>query len=348
MKSQTADTVDARKLSATYSSGLFHDALVSPDVLSTLAVFYDEVCFPYPYGLDPQGVVFWRWEDHELGLQYPPGSKAFPTAQEMYAAKENEWKLLFEQGIFKKLPPPILDPQDLPEDFTKDLMRRLGYPEDQSTWRSSDILSGKFALALHAMYTQKPSPELFVSNPSDTSTTRLAGFLVQSVFRCVVPHLSSLKAEQILEVRELLKDTKEGFTYFIFEMADDVEGRIRSGDLTEVEAAKRSVERKLLPQYAEMRRQLEAKHTGFWANVLATGASILQIDATPWTPKFYGQVLEAFFGPIGKTAEAEEQARSNANQAFQYVTKLAESLPEKVIGESPETMYRNSEFTIPS
>lgn len=341
-----SDKGNAHSLSATYSSGLFHDALASPDVLSTLAVFYDEVYFPYPYGLDSEGPVFWRWEGYEPGVAYPPDSRVIPSVQELYVAKEDEWKLLFEQGIFNRLPPSISSSQDLPEDFTKNLMSQLGYPEEKGAWSTVDLITGKFALALHAMYTKKPSPELFVSNPSDTSTMRLAGFLVQSIFRCVVPHLNALNAEQVLEVRELLRDTKEGFTYFVFELADDVEDRIGSGDISEVEAAKKVVERKLLPQYAEMRRQLEAKRTGFWASVLATGAQMLQIDAAPWTPKFYGQMLEALFGPIGKTAEAEEKARSNANQSFQYLTNLAAGPPEKVIEGSPNTMYRNPESTM--
>ena len=43
---------DTRKLSITYSSGLIPPS----ELMSTLAVFYDEIWLPYPYDLDPHGV----------------------------------------------------------------------------------------------------------------------------------------------------------------------------------------------------------------------------------------------------------------------------------------------------
>jgi hypothetical protein len=54
----------------------------------------------------------------------------------------------------------------------------------------------------HALFANKSSPELFLSDPSDTRTSRLAGFLVQSFFHYQVPQLGTLNAEQILEVRD--------------------------------------------------------------------------------------------------------------------------------------------------
>jgi hypothetical protein len=160
-----------------------------------------------------------------------------------------------------------------------------------------------------------------------------------------VPQLNALHPEQILEIRELVQETKEGFVDYIFEAVDDVEARLISGSVTEVEAAQKTVERKLLPKYHEFQRQLQAQRGGFWSEVLAAGSTLLQIDATPWTPKFYGQIIEAFFGPLGNIAEAEAEARSNANQAYQYLATLAAGPPEKVTGGPSKTFYQSPKFT---
>lgn len=142
-----------------------------------------------------------------------------------------------------------------------------------------------------------------------------------------MPQLSALSPEQILEVREVLKDTKEGFTLRIYEAVEEVEQRLKSGDPSEVVAAQKTVERNLLPWYFEMRRQFESQRTGFWSRALAFGGKLLQIDASPSTPKFWGQIIEAFSGGMSETAKAE--ARSNAGQAFQYLAKVEAGPPQK-------------------
>jgi hypothetical protein len=61
---ETAHSDDFRPLSITYSSGIF---IRKPEVLSTLAVFYDQVWLPYPYGFEKEGIWFRR--DTFPGLQ---------------------------------------------------------------------------------------------------------------------------------------------------------------------------------------------------------------------------------------------------------------------------------------
>jgi hypothetical protein len=336
------DTSNIRPLSATYSSQVFPIPVgfEGLSILSTLAVFYDEVCFPYPYGFDPEGPVLWQPISGDWLYEYTVGR---------YIMVRQEWNPIFEHGIFRILPPPISSIEEMPEDLPDVLPRELGYTEDEDVYfKNWDLITGKVAVAIHAVYGQKPSPELFISDPTDTTTSRLAGFVVNSLFRYVVPQLNALHPEQILEVRELVRETKEGFVDYIFEAVDDVEARLISGDASEVEAAQKTVERKLLPKYHEFQRQLQAQRGGFWSEVLVAGSKLLQIDASPWTPKFYGQIIEAFFGPLRKMAEAEAQARSNANQAYQYLATLAAGPPEQIVGGPKTTSYRSPEFTLPS
>src|SRR5207249_1171416 len=114
-------------------------------------------------------------------------------------------------------------------------------------------------LLSHIFCPHKPSPELFISDQTDTRTSHLAFVLVQLLFQYQVPQIGTPNVEQILEVRDYLKDTKEGFTYYIHEMTDDVEQRLKGGNLYEIEAARKTFERKILPQYEEFRRQLAAR-----------------------------------------------------------------------------------------
>jgi hypothetical protein len=373
------DGTRSHPLSATDSSGVFPGVTESDvmldEVVTTLAVFYDEVWFPCPYGFDPQVKDFWSPafpNSQNPYLRLLEAQKVY--SQATYDERTNYWKPLFEEGIFKTLPPIDRARLDIPPANEEQYKKQFGVssPTDEELrfWVFKErlfsyferqhgraplreaiedvYLTGAWALALHAVFAQKPSAELFISKQSDTSTSRLSGFVVQSLFRYVVPQLNALHPEQILEVRELLKDTKEGFVDYIFEVVDDVEDKIMSGDVSEAEAAHKVVERKLLPKYREMRRQLLAERTGFWSSVLATGSKLLQIDATPWTPKFYGQLIEAFFGPLDKMSEEAVKARSNSRQAFQYIATLAADPPNKVVAGSSETVYRNLEFTTPS
>jgi uncharacterized protein YjbI with pentapeptide repeats len=184
------------------------------------------------------------------------------------------------------------------------------------------IVSGSYALAIHSLFVNKPSPELFISDPTDIRTSRLAGFLVQSLFDYKVPQLQVLNAEQILAVRDYLKETKEGFTYYIYEQAAEVERRIKEWNQSEIVAAQQTFEQKLLPQYEEFRRQLAAKKTGFWSKVAVAGGKFLQVNAAPWTLAFWGAVLEMCGVSLDEAAKADAADLSNKSQAFHYLARL--------------------------
>jgi hypothetical protein len=176
--------------------------------------------------------------------------------------------------------------------------------------------------SIHVGHTDKWTPQSIGLQGGLTSTLR---FSVNKGHRAMRERTQTV---YVLEIRETLRDTKEGFTYYIFKAVDEVEDRLTSSDSLDVEeAALKTVQRNLLYEYAEMRRQLEGKRVGLWSNVLAAGSTFLQIDASPWTPKFYGQIIETFFNVIGKTAEAEATSRSNASQAFQYLAQLESTYP---------------------
>lgn len=312
---------DSRKLSITYSSGL----IPPPEHISTLAVFYDEIWLPYPYNFSPHHVQIHSGSLEagfdRLGLGYV--EQALIMVGERFLQQRDSWRLLFVQDILRTLPPyddgtsnPTSKLLMLDNAF-ESLKGKNTYLGDIGDWLYHLILE------LHMLYAIKPSPELLIPDTSNTNTSRLAYFLVQSLFQYQIPRLETLNAEQVLEVRDYLKDTKEGFTQYVNEMTDDVEQRLKGGNLSEIGAAQKTFERKILPQYEEFRRQLVSRKTGYWANVLSASADFLKVDATPWTPKFYGELLKWLGVALNLTAKDEEALLTNKSQAFQYLVRLS-------------------------
>ena len=89
-----------------------------------------------------------------------------------------------------------------------------------------------------------------------------------------------------------------------------------------VKYANSVVETKLIPQYSEYKRQLSAKKAGFWKNVLDAGLKVAEIDAAPWTPKFYYDLIKAFSLTYLTTKSQRQELLTNKNQTFQFMLNL--------------------------
>jgi len=323
----------ARPFSCVYASGL---SIPRAD-LATLAVFFDEIWLPYPYDVDPDAIGLPGFKDSgHVAL----GTLFLQRVREEFRAWKESAAPLFNEGVLRTLPPPIQTASVWPTNFLHDLQRGMdtrnggfgfGTPTEQvlaGKIRHWDIALGKPALATYAAFSPKPAPELFLRprTEPDTSTLRLAALLARSLFQYQIPQLAPLSADEILEVRNLIAKEKEGLVAYLYSLADEVEKRAKQGQGWEEEAALAVVERKVIPEYLQFRRILESKTTGFWANVLAAGGKFMQIDASPWTPKFYWGLFELFSTSIGARTKLEEDARSNAGHAFQYLAKLESKL----------------------
>ncbi len=172
-------------------------------------------------------------------------------------------------------------------------------------------------------------PELNVCGSQPVSREIMKFLEAKSVFSYCLPKLGKLNAEQILQVREKVKDTREGFSLHLQKLSRGVEQRLRGGDsIKDIEHFALSiVETELIPDYGEFRRQLSAEHLGLWKIVLATTGKILSIDANPSTPKFWGQMLEALGVPLDMSDGLKEEL-SNKTQAFQFMKSVDSSSAE--------------------
>jgi hypothetical protein len=81
----------------------------------------------------------------------------------------------------------------------------------------------------------------------------------------------------------------------------------------------------LIPDYREFQRQLESMRLEKWGKVLDAAGRVAEIDASPWTPKFWALLLKAI-GITTQTSESERMnALSNKYQAFKFMSFVEQS-----------------------
>ena len=175
----------------------------------------------------------------------------------------------------------------------------------------------------HILRSDIVMPGLFSAKAEMARTNLAEPLLAGSVFSFVLPKLSSLGPDQILEVRAKTASTREAFSLHIQSLSAEVDEALRGGeDIAKVKAHASSIAKsKLIPDYYEFKRQLGSERIGMWEHVLdATG--ILQIDFAPWTPKFYGALLSALAPGLFETVAARKERLTNRHQAFQFIRTL--------------------------
>jgi hypothetical protein len=180
----------------------------------------------------------------------------------------------------------------------------------------------------HLLRRDITQPQIFVSKTAQPVREILKACQAESIFRYLLPRLALVQSDQILEVRRKVKDTREGFSMHLQKLSEGIESKLKGGEsLDEIRLLAQSViETKLIPDYLEFVRQIHAEKAGFWGKILAPIPEILQIDAAPWTPKFYGSLLKSL-GLTFLASEAEQKQRlTNASQAYQFMHSAEKSL----------------------
>lgn len=337
--------------SVNYNSGLI---IWDPAYLATLCVFYDQVLLPASGRVAASGahssdslLAFSRpidsaqqylCEDVSHVVRGPactPLQKGNPKLVQ-FARLVPEWddenRVLFDHYVLRRLDPepsPSLTletdvqwqqvtPHLLDLDFA---LRSKGQKEGEEETESILIWED---LARHLLRADVRAPRIFVGRTGEHNRAALNTLLAHSVFSLLLPKLSALQPDQIVDVRNKVTCSREGFSMHLQALSADVEARIEDGDsLSDVARYAQSVaETKLLPFYAEWKRQLAAERAGFWGQVLDTTSKALEIDAAPWTPQFYGELLKAL-GFVMLKGIAERKGRlTNESQAYQFMREI--------------------------
>jgi hypothetical protein len=317
-----------------YNSGLH---IEDPSELSSLAIFYDEIFLPSSNQSSCGELVALKPNPNNskslivdtISLTNFSFHKDNSTheAGEYVSIWEQKHALLFRNGVIKRLP-------DSPDRLIADLYSKLNVSLDEL---ASPILRLPFTIRsekgdlflwqdhfLHLLRTDIDKPSIFTSRYPDFSRELMKSLMVLPAFKFLIPKVNQLEPEQVLEIREKTKNNREGFSMYIQQLSAEVEQRIKEGDtIRDVSKyATGVVETKLIPEFKEFERQLNLEKAGRWESILDKTGKLFEIDAAPWTPKFYGELLEALGLSVLGTLKERRASMSNKTQALRFMNTI--------------------------
>ena len=302
--------------SCTYIDDL---TITNPELLATLCLLYDKVFLPHPYEHDPscEAIMSMSFENERF--------------REIERRNYLRWKdrnaELFKGGALEVLPSPIAV-ADMPRDLENRLCLQLGPAVRRLS--SEDVLYGRTALAMHALYAKSPAPDFATSNKGPRSTTEVSASLASVIVGRNLPLLPALVSEQVMELRERTANTRDGFRLYLASLADDVEART-GAQRPPNEAAEETYRRKIEPALEEhFRRELPEK-VQWWADIVKRVAqgvgNVMTIVADPWKLKNYSKLAEGMADFVEKSADHIGKQRSNEQQTFQFIGRLRKTTP---------------------
>jgi hypothetical protein len=182
-------------------------------------------------------------------------------------------------------------------------------------------------LAWHLLRTDIDIPQIFALREGHTVRDVLVALEAVSTFRYLLPKLRTYHPTQILELREKVKDTREGFTMHLWSLSKGLQERANEGaTLDEVARFAESViKTELMPDYREFHRQLEAMKVEKWGKVLDALGKVAEIDASPLTPKFWALLAKALGLSAVASQSDQKEKLSNRYQAYQFMSYVERS-----------------------
>jgi hypothetical protein len=306
--------------------------------LATYCIFYDRVLLPHT---SEKTVANMLQFTRQNGSDRAPALSAFEVSDLVYGhdrrsrlvgediiAWEEQYRVLFDEGVLSRLPTTA-------EDIDWDNQIQSGTPLTPALANLLRMTKGELSarnreyeyfyfrqdVVSHLLRTDITQPQIFVSRTIQPVREILNACEAECAFRYILPQLALVEPDQILEVRRKVKDTREGFSMHLQKLSENIESKLKGGEgLDEIRRLAQSViETKLIPDYKEYVRQIGAEKAGFWKKVLGPAARILQIDAAPWTPKFYGDFMKSLGLTFLEAESEKKQRRSNASQAYQFM-----------------------------
>jgi hypothetical protein len=179
-------------------------------------------------------------------------------------------------------------------------------------------------LVMHLLRTDIDMPQIFTTLKGRPGRDVLVALEAEATFSYLLPKLSVYHPSQILDLRAKIADTREGFTMHLWKLSKGLEEHAKE-DVPVTEMARFAndlIETELIPDFREFRRQLDAMKAGNWNKVLDAAGKIVEIDAAPWTPKFWGLLLKALGITLITSAAGQQESLSNKYQAFKLMSDL--------------------------
>lgn len=308
--------VEAEDSGVIYSSGV---VIRDEDYLSTLTVLYSRV---YLANLD--NPILSSFVDNSEGPR-EPDERFVEKAVHAVIGWEEKHNLLLSEGVLARLDAsPMSVEQSVREEDFEHVFATLLHQKTHEIKKDAGAATDwayLISLLFHLVRKDVSLPRIFLVQSTRLSRESLVALEAFHAFRYLLPKLGALHDEQILELRRRLKDIREGFTMHLQKLSKGLDGMVKAGEkLHDLKGyAQNIVESDLIPDYREFRRQLEAEQAGKIKKVLDVTGKIMEIDAAPWTPKFWGLLLKALGMSAIETAADQKERLTNRYQAYEFM-----------------------------
>ena len=303
--------------------------------LAALCIFYDRIVLPGVTDAQVDSITV-RLDDTMQSLEalrtlskghFARGPVDWSDAASWDAAHH----ALFQENVLARLGPPPNPHGAMDEDVFFELSA-----EDQflaltqmKRWEVEEDADGEAFLTIrpdilaHLQRADLELPQMHTCGRQPASREVMKYLQARSAFSYTLPKLQRLRVDEILELRRRVKDTREGFSMHLQKLSQRLEQQARHGaSIADISRDAQSLmETELVPDYVEFRRQLRGEPLSNGKRILDVAGKVLKIDASPWTPKFWGELLEALGVSLGDSKERREKA-SNKAHAFRFLNIL--------------------------
>lgn len=152
----------------------------------------------------------------------------------------------------------------------------------------------------------------------------------ETVFSYVLPSFDELHPEQILELREVVAETREGFTMHMQRLAKGIEEQIDANtDIADIRRwADTIVATELIPDYWEFKNQLTSEEINIGSKLLDAGGRILTIDSGPTTPAFWGGIVKALGASLGDASRLATEMTTTERQTYEFMALVEDTAKE--------------------
>lgn len=179
-------------------------------------------------------------------------------------------------------------------------------------------------LVIHLLRTDIEAPQIFTALNGKPGRDILVALEAEATFSYLLPKLHLYHPVQILELREKVAGTREGFTMHLLKLSKGLEERAKENtSIKEIARfADDLIKTELIPDFVEFRRQLKAMEAGRWSKVLDAAGRVAEVDAAPWTPRFWALLLRALGITVVTSGAELKETLSNQYQAFKFMSEL--------------------------
>ncbi|CTQ58133.1 hypothetical protein [Roseibium album] len=152
--------------------------------------------------------------------------------------------------------------------------------------------------------------------------------LSEAAFQVVLPVISRIAVDDIMELRLRTEDFREGFRTYIQSISLEARQMASAGeDITEVRRYCRDlVSTQLTPLLAEHQRQLSALKTQKVAGNFEIISKFLEIETGPWAPKFWTELFKILSSSTNETAAELTNRKSNLNLTLNLLRLVGEDV----------------------